>query len=129
MVGVRSTLRTNDSLFAATDVALTSDWGVKVAELARDRTCTSQAVTRGRYLPNGDRLWNIEHPSSGYIRPVDIKVDVRSNVVVTAESGESSHYMPSEILTLKFDGTGNQLWARRLDFSDDRVDVPVALAV
>jgi len=58
---------------------------------------------------------------------VDMKVDAAGNVCIAAETG-TDRYTPFEILTLKFDANGNQLWARRLDYSDG-LDLPVAMAV
>jgi len=125
---VRPAVRTNDTMFAATDLALAPDGGVYVAGWLQDSTGTNQALTLVKYSANGDRLWDVEHPNGGYIRPVDMKVDGASNIVVTAESGESP-YVPSEILTLKFDSGGNNLWTTRLNYSDDTPDLPVAMAV
>lgn len=124
----RWNVRTNFITFAATELALAPDGSVYVAGWVQGSTENEHVLTLVKYHSNGEDLWATEYTAPGdFPHPVDMKVDAAGNVCITAEAGPE-RYIPSEILTLKFDGDGNRLWVRRLDYSDAQ-DLPVALAV
>src|SRR2546428_8488898 len=69
-----------------------------------------------KYDPNGNQLWVARY--DGYDqdedRPQAMAVDAQGNVYVTGYSwGNFSGY---DFATVKYDSSGNQLWANRLDY-------------
>jgi uncharacterized delta-60 repeat protein len=125
----RWNVRTSYIMFATTELALAPDGAVYVAGWVQGPMENEHLLTLVKYSSNGDQLWDAEYSAIGdFPRPVDMKVDAAGNVCITAESGPD-RYTPAEILTLKYDADGNRLWVRRLDYSPDGQDLPVALAV
>jgi len=124
----RWNVRTSYITFAATELALAPDGAVYIAGWVQGPMENAHVLTLSKYSSDGDDLWEVEYSAADFPRPVDMKVDAAGNVCITAEAG-ADRYVPAEILTLKFDADGNRLWARRLDYSPDGHDLPVALAV
>jgi hypothetical protein len=124
----RWNVRTSYITFAATELALAPDGAVYIAGWVQGPMENAHVLTLSKYSADGDDLWEVEYSAADFPRPVDMKVDAAGNVCITAEAGPD-RYVPAEILTLKFDADGNRLWARRLDYSADTQDLPVALAV
>ena len=63
--------------------------------------------------PNGDTVWMrlYDGPVGGHDEAVGIVLDGQGNVYITGESDDSSSV--SSYATVKYDSSGNQLWARR----------------
>jgi uncharacterized delta-60 repeat protein len=120
---------TNNTSIAVTELALAPDGSaVYVAGWMQGPLDTDHALTMVKYAANGDQLWATNYAREDHPRPVDMKVDVAGNVVITAEAGPD-RYVPSEILTVKLDSDGNVLWTARGNWSADTADIPVALAL
>jgi len=80
------------------------------------------------YDPQGNLLWSASHDGSGGIDiGVDVAVDADGNVYVAALSAGSGTGW--DVLALKYDGDGNELWARRFDGPAGGDDRPAGVAV
>jgi hypothetical protein len=82
-----------------------------------------------KYDASGNQLWVARYngPGNAIDRPYAFAVDTEGNVYVTGESsggGTSIDYA-----TIKYDASGNQLWAARYNGSGNSGDQPVALVV
>ncbi len=83
-----------------------------------------------KYYPEGDTAWvrKYDGPGTQYGDCAKaIAVDESGNVYVTGDSW--SDQSGSDYATLKYDASGNELWARRYNGPNDSRDLAVAIAV
>jgi hypothetical protein len=80
------------------------------------------------YEPQGGLAWSASHDGEGgFDVAVDVTADAAGNVYVAALSaGDGTGW---DMVTLKYDADGEELWARRFDGPIGGDDQPVGLAV
>ena len=81
-----------------------------------------------KYSPDGEEIWvaRYDGPAHRYDRATAVKVDEEGNVYVTGmSSGVGTGY---DYATVKYDGSGNELWVARYDGPASRNDAAHALA-
>ena len=75
---------------------------------------TAYTATTIKYDSNGRRLWAATYKGGGDSEPADIAVDTAGNVYITGyQSGKVAGVENSDILTIKYDAKGQQVWARK----------------
>lgn len=81
-----------------------------------------------KYNSNGDTVWSKRYNGigNGNDEIKGIKVDASGNVYVT---GKSQGVSSSDILTVKYNSTGNQLWAKRFNGTGNLDDIGYALVL
>ncbi|MBI5475867.1 MAG: SBBP repeat-containing protein [Ignavibacteriales bacterium] len=79
-----------------------------------------------KYNQNGDTAWTryYNNPFNLGSTLYDMDVDKQGNVIITGGSGGNNY---DDFFTVKFDSSGNELWAKR--FNDGDIDVSHALAI
>ena len=89
-----------------------------------------------KYDEFGKLLWQERYngPGNDVDRGVDIAVDDKGNVYVTGESDNGkgngeTRLAGLDFVTIKYDASGNQIWAKRYNGPDDGEDRPVRLKV
>jgi hypothetical protein len=82
-----------------------------------------------KYNPSGDPLWTARYNGTGnsYDIPTALAVDANSNVFVTGTSTGSGTLL--DYATVKYDSSGNELWAARYDGPDNYLDEAAAIAL
>lgn len=96
---------------------------------------TAYTATTIKYDPNGRRLWAARYKGGGDSEPKDIAVDTAGNVYITGyRSGKVAGVFNVDILTIKYNARGKQLWARKYngpykDKPRDSSDLGEAIAV
>lgn len=83
-----------------------------------------------KYASNGNEMWTrvYDGPAKDFDCPYDIKVDKNFNVYVIGESygGDDTF---EDIVTIKYDQHGNEVWVERYDGPDHDYEYPTRLAV
>ena len=83
-----------------------------------------------KYASNGNEMWThvYDGPAKDFDSPSDITVDKNFNVYVTGESygGDDTF---EDIVTIKYDQHGNEVWVERYDGPDHDYEYPTRLAV
>ena len=81
-----------------------------------------------KYNSNGDTVWSRRYNGTGNGNDEikGIKVDASGNVYLT---GKSQGVSSSDILTVKYNSSGNQLWAKRFNGTGNLDDVGYALVL
>lgn len=91
---------------------------------------TFEDIVTIKYAPNGNEVWTriYDGPANDFDCGYDIKVDNNYNVYVTGESygGEETF---EDIVTIKYDQNGNEVWVERYDGPDHDYDYPTKLVV
>jgi hypothetical protein len=82
-----------------------------------------------KYDASGQESWIARHdgPEMRNDFPTDLAVDARDNILVAGWSQYADH--TADFLTLKYDGSGNEVWARLHDGPEHGSDFARALAV
>ncbi len=93
--------------------------------------CITSDIATIKYDPAGNQLWlaGYHGPGNGldHSRTDSIAVDAAGNVYVIGSSwGLGTDY---DYVTIKYDTSGNQLWARRYNGPGNGRDIPFALAI
>jgi hypothetical protein len=94
----------------------------------RKKSGSSDYVTL-KYNSSGTRLWSAIYNGPDNLDDIAnaIAVDVSGNVYVTGGSkSASSNY---DFLTVKYDASGNQVWAKRSDMPANQEDIATAIAL
>lgn len=91
---------------------------------------TFEDIVTIKYSQNGDEVWRriYDGPAKDFDCPYDIVVDNNYNVYVAGESygGEDTF---EDIVTIKYDQYGNEIWVERYDGPDRDYDYPTRLIV
>ncbi len=82
-----------------------------------------------KYYPDGDTAWvrNYNGPDDGRDEAVDVALDASGNVYVTGSSNTVASRF--DYVTIKYDSSGNELWAARYDGPASDEDLASAIAV
>ncbi|TAK59047.1 MAG: T9SS type A sorting domain-containing protein, partial [Bacteroidetes bacterium] len=82
-----------------------------------------------KYHPDGELIWSAFYaaPGKGEDKALAIAVDTSHNVYLTGSSSTSGSGL--NIVTVKFDSNGTQLWANSYNGTASGEDKPVAIAV
>ncbi len=83
-----------------------------------------------KYRPDGDTAWirSYNGPANGYEAGQSMCVDNNENIIITGIIQDSLTRF-ADILTVKFDSSGNQLWAARYNGATDFYDSGRYIAV
>lgn len=91
---------------------------------------TFEDIATIKYAPNGNEVWVkiYDGPARDYDCGYAIAVDKQYNVYVTGESygGDDTW---EDIVTIKYDKDGKEVWVERYDGPDNDMDYPTSLAV
>ncbi len=94
---------------------------------------TSYDYATVKYDPNGYELWVARYngPKNYTDRPEFISVDDEGNIYVAGycDSWSFSSPKPGDILTIKYDTNGNELWTARYNCPENGDDYPKGMAV
>jgi len=86
-------------------------------------------VVTFKYSPDGELLWEERYISSGGNNsPNDIAIDASGDIYIAGASlipGQDDF----DLLLLKYDSEGNELWVRTLDNGDEQLDSGYALTI
>ncbi len=88
---------------------------------------TCYDFTTIKYNPNGDQLWIAKYNNGLNDFGKKIILDQAGNVYIIGDSDGSGTGF--DYATVKYDSSGNQLWAKRYDYSGQYGDYPTAVAV
>jgi hypothetical protein len=82
-----------------------------------------------KYCPNGDTAWvrRYNGPKDSTDWAYAIAIDASGNVYVTGTSGGVGTSL--DYATIKYDSSGNELWAERYNGSANNKDIPEAIAI
>jgi uncharacterized delta-60 repeat protein len=116
----------NNGYAFANAIAVGQDGSVYVAGASQGENDLDFATVK--YDPNGHELWVAHYNHGGYDQANTIAVDPAGNVYVSG-TGSTSGYAGGDIVTLKYDSAGNQLWMVPYAGPDGGEDGPVALTV
>lgn len=90
-------------------------------------TSANADITTIKYDAAGNIVWVKHYDNGGYDDANAITLDVSSNVYVTGESDGTG--TGRDIITIKYDANGNQLWAKRFNGTGNGNDVANATVV
>ncbi|MEO0091809.1 MAG: SBBP repeat-containing protein [candidate division WOR-3 bacterium] len=125
---VRKYNGTANSTDVAKAIALDDSGYIYVTGRSEGIGTTADYVTI-KYHPTGQVQWIQRYNGTGnnWDEPYAIAVDALSNVYVTGESMGSG--TDSDILTIKYNSSGNQIWVQRYDGPDNSYDYGTAIKV
>ncbi|MCI0746751.1 MAG: SBBP repeat-containing protein [Verrucomicrobia subdivision 3 bacterium] len=117
-----------DSIDSAVAIAAGSDGAVYVTGRSSGPG-TGFDIATVKYDPAGQELWAARYdgPGNDFDRPTDLAVDEAGNVYVTGYSWGSK--TREDIVIIKYDSSGNQLWVARYDGADHQDDQGHAIVV
>jgi uncharacterized delta-60 repeat protein len=109
-------------------IAVDSMGNVYVTGLSND-ALTAQDYVTVKYSASGTQEWVARYngPADFQDQPVGIGLDAAGNIYVTGGSGGVG--TSTDIATLKYDQSGNQLWVTRYNAGSNSIDEPTALVV
>ncbi len=113
---------------SAIALALDTHGHVFVTGTSRVRS-TSYDFTTIKYDPSGQQLWLARFHSQGnnFDSALALAVDAEGYVYVSGLSDDSENGY--DIVTVKYDSLGNQVWSVRFNGSANRIDTPGSLVV
>lgn len=109
-------------------IAADSSGNIYVAGVS-ERTYSDGDFLTLKYDRRGDLKWQARYSNtqSGYSEPFAVAVDRDENVYVTGYT--TNRGSGRDMLTVKYDSTGNTVWARTFQGTTDSDDVAVAVGV
>ncbi|MFQ6104798.1 MAG: SBBP repeat-containing protein, partial [Candidatus Glassbacteria bacterium] len=82
-----------------------------------------------KYDTDGNEIWAARYDQAGFRdHPRDIAVDIDGSVVVTGSSYYGDLYYEEDIVTVKYDANGNEIWLQSFD-EVGRDDIANAIAL
>lgn len=130
--GIQQWVKTYDGGFGNEDVngiAMDESEDIYLTGISAGATDSSDLIT-AKYAPNGDQLWLKRYNGSGNGGDFGqaLSLDPSGNVVVTGYSdGDVSVAVNFDIVTIKYDATGNELWKTIRNGSTNLDDIADAL--
>ena len=109
---------------------ITTDAYGNVYVIASSSNGTNNDYATIKFGPDGKQLWvaRYDGPANGNDEPVSLCVDGNGNVFVTGKA-HCALEADWDIVTIKYDGQGNEVWTARFDSPDNGSDIPSGIVL